>query len=288
MQPDRPLTDRQERFIHEYMIDQNARQAALRCGYAPSSCAQQASVMMKDPRVKARVREGLDALFERLDITAERVLGERARAAFFDPLSLVDAQGQPVPLNELGPEVKSALVISYQTRNGVPVLRVRHVNRNPALAVLERRLAQLEELRREQAEAEAEARIEQAQAEETARQVAAFEERMAAMRKARAPEPQPTAPRPLARQAEAAQTPAAMAQPLAAAPLPRTEAEPKAERSAREEERWRPILPQVNYGPAPDWPKPTFPEPGYRVPAPLPRERARFAITEDEDDPFRD
>ena len=286
MQPDRPLTDRQERFIHEYMIDQNARQAALRCGYAPSSCAQQASVMMKDPRIKARVREGLDALFERLDITAERVLGERARAAFFDPLSLVDAQGLPVPLDELGPEVKSALVISYQTKNGVPVLRVRHVNRNPALAVLERRLAQLEELRREQAQAEAEARIEQAQAEETARQVAAFEERMAAMRKPRAAEPQALV-QPGKRQVEAVQASAAVAQPLVAVLPPQMEVRPKAERIELEEERWMPILPKVDYGPAPEWPKPTFPEPGYRVPAPLPRERARFAITEDEEDPYR-
>jgi len=280
MQPDRPLTDRQERFIHEYLIDQNARQAALRCGYAPSSCAQQASVMMKDPRIKARVREGLDALFERLDITAERVLGERARAAFFDPLSLVDAQGLPVPLDELGPEVKSALVISYQTKNGVPVLRVRHVNRNPALAVLERRLAQLEELRCEQAQAEAEARIEQAQAEETARQVAAFEERMAALRKPRAAEAQAVV-QPGVRRVEAVKASAAVAQ-------PRVEVPPKAARIEREEERWTSILPKVDYGPAPEWPKPTFPEPGYRVPAPLPRERARFAITEDEDDPFRD
>jgi len=280
MQPDRPLTDRQERFIHEYLIDQNARQAALRCGYAPSSCAQQASVMLRDPRIKARVREGLDALFERLDITAERVLGERARAAFFDPLSLVDAQGQPVPLGELGPEVKSALVISYQTRNGVPVLRVRHVNRNPALAVLERRLAQLEELRREQAQAEAEARIEQAQAEETARQVAAFEERMAALRKPRAAEAQAVV-QPGGRQVEAVKASAAVAQ-------PQVEVPPKAARIERDEEHWKPILPKVDYGPAPEWPKPTFPEPGYRVPAPLPRERARFAITEDEDDPFRD
>jgi len=286
MQPDRPLTDRQERFIHEYLIDQNARQAALRCGYAPSSCAQQASVMMKDPRIKARVREGLDALFERLDITAERVLGERARAAFFDPLSLVDAQGLPVPLDELGPEVKSALVISYQTKNGVPVLRVRHVNRNPALAVLERRLAQLEELRREQAQAEAEARIEQAEAEETARQVAAFEERMAAMRKPRAAEPQAVV-QPGARRVEAVQASAAVAQPLVMALPPRVEVRPKVERIEREEERWTPILPKVDYGPAPEWPKPTFPEPGYRVPAPLPRERARFAITEDEEDPYR-
>lgn len=278
MQPDRPLTDRQERFIHEYMIDQNARQAALRCGYAPSSCAQQASVMMKDPRIKARVREGLDALFERLDVTAERVLGERARAAFFDPLSLVDAQGQPVPLGELGPEVKSALVISYQTKNGVPVLRVRHVNRNPALAVLERRLAQLEALRREQAQAEEEARIEQAQAEEAARRVEAFEQKMAEMRKRRVPEPKA-----VVRQVETVQVAAAV-EPHVPAPPPR--AEVKVARVGRDEE-YKPILPQVHYPPPLEMPKPTFAQSSYRVPAPLPRERARFAITEDEEDPFR-
>ncbi len=29
------LTDKQERFVREYMIDQNATQAAIRCGYSP-------------------------------------------------------------------------------------------------------------------------------------------------------------------------------------------------------------------------------------------------------------
>ncbi len=81
-------------------------------------------------------------------------IGGRARAAFFDPLCLIDANGDPVPLHELGPEVKAALVISYPTRGGVPALFVRHVNRNPALTALERQLAHLEAQKRERAEAQ--------------------------------------------------------------------------------------------------------------------------------------
>ena len=164
---ERPLTDKQERFIHEYCIDHNARQAALRAGYSASTCGAQASALMRDVRVKRRIRENLRDLFTRLNISAERLLRERAAVAFFDPASLIDAQGQPVPLHEIDPEVRSALAISYQQKGEVLILRVRNLNRNPALAVLEKRVAELRELDREEEE-------------ELARQeqVAAFEERM--------------------------------------------------------------------------------------------------------------
>ena len=164
---ERPLTDKQERFIHEYCIDHNARQAALRSGYSASTCGAQASALMRDVRIKRRIRENLRDLFTRLNISAERLLRERAAVAFFDPASLIDAQGRPVPLHEIDPEVRSALAISYQQKGEVLILRVRNLNRNPALAVLEKRVAELRELDREEEE-------------ELARQeqVAAFEERM--------------------------------------------------------------------------------------------------------------
>jgi len=76
------LSDKQQRFIHEYLIDQNARQAAIRAGYSASTQGGTAADLMQDPRIKASICKRLADLFEKLDITAERLMMERARIAF--------------------------------------------------------------------------------------------------------------------------------------------------------------------------------------------------------------
>jgi phage terminase small subunit len=58
------------------MIDQNANAAARRCGYAPGSCRAQGAALLRDTRIRERVTDGLEELFERLDVTEARVLGD--------------------------------------------------------------------------------------------------------------------------------------------------------------------------------------------------------------------
>jgi len=141
------LTDKQERFVNEYLIDQNASAAAIRAGYAEGNSRSQGADLLRNPAVKARVREELASLFGRLKISAFSLLQERARAAFFDPGKLFDASGKPIPLHELDPDTRAALQIAYSERsNGETVTRVRQPSRAPALAALEKRYAQFLEL----------------------------------------------------------------------------------------------------------------------------------------------
>jgi hypothetical protein len=137
---ERPLTDRQERFVREYLIDHNARQAAIRAGYSPGGQGGAATELMKDPRIKARIRAGLDDLFARLDVTAERVLREYVRMAFFSAGQLIDGEGRPIPLQELDQETLAALNLSYGVGARGPVIRVRSPNKNPALSALQKLL----------------------------------------------------------------------------------------------------------------------------------------------------
>ena len=53
----KPLSDRRQAFVTEYLVDLNATQAALRAGYAPRSARQQASVLMTNPDIKAAIAE---------------------------------------------------------------------------------------------------------------------------------------------------------------------------------------------------------------------------------------
>ena len=44
------LTEKQKRFVEEYLIDLNATQAAIRAGYSPKTAAEQGSQLLSKPR----------------------------------------------------------------------------------------------------------------------------------------------------------------------------------------------------------------------------------------------
>lgn len=68
------LTDKQERFCLEYVIDYNATQAAIRSGYSEESARQQASRLLTKDDIKARVIELSNATADELGITRRRIL----------------------------------------------------------------------------------------------------------------------------------------------------------------------------------------------------------------------
>lgn len=56
----KPLTDRQRLFVHEYMLDLNGTQAAIRAGYEEKTAASRASRLLRTPKIV----EYRDALME--------------------------------------------------------------------------------------------------------------------------------------------------------------------------------------------------------------------------------
>ena len=51
------LTDQQERFCKEYIVDLNATQAAMRAGYTPRSADSQGTQVLSNPKIQARIAE---------------------------------------------------------------------------------------------------------------------------------------------------------------------------------------------------------------------------------------
>ena len=78
------LTARQERFVEEYMIDLDAKNAAIRAGYSARSAKTLGPRLTKMKNVAARIEEEKAKRARRTGITAERVLRELAQLAFFD------------------------------------------------------------------------------------------------------------------------------------------------------------------------------------------------------------
>lgn len=78
------LTPKQARFVEEYLVDLNASAAARRAGYSPRTADAIGRENLGKPTIEAAIAERQAARSERTQITADRVLLELARLAFFD------------------------------------------------------------------------------------------------------------------------------------------------------------------------------------------------------------
>lgn len=103
------FTNKQEMFIKEYLIDLNATQAAIRAGYSEKTASQQGERLLRNVQVSAAIQEAMNKRSNKLEITAERVLQEIAKLAFYDPRNFFDDDGRIKPISELDDNTAMAL-----------------------------------------------------------------------------------------------------------------------------------------------------------------------------------
>ncbi|MFE4569960.1 terminase small subunit [Paenibacillus chitinolyticus] len=75
------LTDKQEAFIREYMVDLNATQAAIRAKYSPKTASEQGSRLLANVKVRARIEELMETRKEKLELDAQWVLNRLMQVA---------------------------------------------------------------------------------------------------------------------------------------------------------------------------------------------------------------
>ncbi len=80
----RGLTPKQARFVQEYVIDLNGKQAAIRAGVPAKNAETQASKWYRNSKVRSQIDEVLRQQQARTSITQDRVLEELALLAFSD------------------------------------------------------------------------------------------------------------------------------------------------------------------------------------------------------------
>lgn len=68
------LTEKQQRFINEYLVDLNATQASIRAGYSERTASAQASRLLTNVNIRARIEELKKTRAERLNLDAYWVL----------------------------------------------------------------------------------------------------------------------------------------------------------------------------------------------------------------------
>lgn len=103
------LNPKQQQFVVEYLVDLNATQAAIRAGYSPKTAGVQGFDLLKKPEIAAAIESLRNEHAKNTGLTVERVLTEAMRLAFFDIRKLTDAEGNPIPINQLDDDTAAAI-----------------------------------------------------------------------------------------------------------------------------------------------------------------------------------
>lgn len=103
------LTEKQQRFAAEYLVDLNATQAAIRAGYRPKTAGSVGFENLKKPEIAAAIEVAMKAREQSTQITQDRVLQELARIAFFDLRKLYRQDGTLKAMQELDDDAAAVL-----------------------------------------------------------------------------------------------------------------------------------------------------------------------------------
>lgn len=88
------LTEKQQRFVDEYLIDLNATQAAIRAGYSAKTADVQGSRMLGNVKVQQAISEVMAERSKRTGINQDRVVLELAKIALVKITDVVDSKGR--------------------------------------------------------------------------------------------------------------------------------------------------------------------------------------------------
>lgn len=144
----RPLTPKQSAFVREYLVDLNASAAYKRAGYIAKGNAAEvnAARMLRNAQVQAEIQVAMNERAQRNDITADRVLKEIARLAFFDPRRLLNGDGTPKSIHELDDDTAAAVAgIDIVTKGNedlgyADVMKIKLADKSKNLELLGRHL----------------------------------------------------------------------------------------------------------------------------------------------------
>lgn len=139
------LNQKQAVFCQEYLIDLNAKQAAIRAGYSQKTAEVQASRLLSLAKVQAEVQRLLSERQERTQVTADRVVQELARIAFADVRQVAQwnySRVGLVPSDQVPDDAAAAIGEIGMTQHGP---RIKMLNKQPALELLGKHLGMFKE-----------------------------------------------------------------------------------------------------------------------------------------------
>ena len=110
------LSDKQKKFCEEYIIDFNQTQSAIKAGYSAKTAYSIGNENLKKPDIQAYIKELLSKREERTQITADMVVKEWAKIAFFDIRKIFHKEGGLLNPHDLDDET-ATIISSIKARD---------------------------------------------------------------------------------------------------------------------------------------------------------------------------
>lgn len=145
------MSAKQNMFCIEYLVDLNGTQAAIRAGYSKKTAKAQACELLKKPEIMERINELKAERERKTKVTAEKIVKELARIAFFDIRKLYDENGNLKEVKDLDEDTARAIggidVGLEKTSENVSdyVKKIKTIDKKGALELLGKHLAMFTE-----------------------------------------------------------------------------------------------------------------------------------------------
>ncbi|WBX91578.1 terminase small subunit [Achromobacter mucicolens] len=94
------LTDKQRRFVEEYLVDLNATQAAIRAGYSQKTASSQGERLLRNVEVAAALAKAQHDRSSRVNVDADYVLARMVEIDQMDVLDIMTDRMELKPVSE--------------------------------------------------------------------------------------------------------------------------------------------------------------------------------------------
>lgn len=104
-----PPTAQQLLFCDEYLIDRNGTQAAIRAKYSPATAQEQASRLLSNVMVRAKINELIKEQHDKLTIDVTWILRQLLNSANVDIADAYDEDGKLKPISEMPEPLRKSI-----------------------------------------------------------------------------------------------------------------------------------------------------------------------------------
>lgn len=126
------LTDKQQRFCEEYIIDWNGTRAAIAAGYSEKTAYSIGSENLRKPEIKDYIAECKNKIEELAGVSKLRAIKQLSRMAFADISEAYNDDGTLKPLSQMSEDLKA-------TFEGVETMTIGEVSEVQKLKIASKR-----------------------------------------------------------------------------------------------------------------------------------------------------
>lgn len=135
------ITEKQKKFVEEYLIDLNATQAAIRAGYSVKNAGKIGHELLEKTRISNEITKKIAERSRRTGINADRVLIELAKIAFVNADDVIESKDATLKENASRDDLAAIQSIKVKTFGEDGVEReIKLANKIKALDMLGRHL----------------------------------------------------------------------------------------------------------------------------------------------------